>query len=112
MHTLNAHNPTGRAKGIGLLIAQALVAVIMYYGIVMQSMSVAGCGDSCDYALLATSYNLFLWVAVASFLASLVGVVVLSSRGKESWWAPMVGLSLTALAGGFALFAIPIATSS
>lgn len=112
MQMTNARNPSGRAKGVGLLIVQVIVAVIMYYVIVMQSMSVAGCGNSCNYALLTVAYDAYLWVAAISFLASLVGVTILSSRGRDSWWAPMVGLGLTVLAGVFALIAIPIATGS
>lgn len=111
MHVTKSPNTTGRAKGIGLLVVQAVVAAAIYCWIVLQSFSVAGCGYSCNYPLLSAAYNTYIWVAVGSFVVSLVGVVILSSRGNESWWVPGGGLGLTVLAGTFTLVAIQIATS-
>lgn len=112
MHVTKNPHPIGRAKGIGLLVVQVVVAAAIYGWIVMQSFSVAGCGYSCNYPLLSAAYNTFIWVAVGSLLVSLVGVVILSSRGNESWWVPGGGLGLTVLAGTFTLVAMQIATSS
>lgn len=112
MQVTKTRNPTGRAKGVGLLVLQALAVVAIYYWIVAQSLSVSGCGYGCNYELLTASYDAFIWVAIGAFLASLVGVVLLSSRGKESWWVPLVGLGLTVIVGIFTLVAMQIATSS
>lgn len=104
-------NSTVRAKGVALLALQALVAAAIYAWIVVQSFSVAGCTPGCDYRLLTTGYNAFVWTAAASFVICLIGVLALASRGRESWWVPVAGIVLTVLSGAFALISLHLATS-
>lgn len=102
---------TSRAKAIGLLIVQVLVSAALIGWVFMQTFRVAGCGDSCNYGLVAAAWQAQLWVSIGSAVVSLVVIGVLYQRGKESWWVSAAGIALVVVTGVLATVAIYAGTA-
>lgn len=112
MATTTMHkNPTERAKGVGLLILQAVISIGVHYWIQLWSFNMAGCDDSCNYALAEGTVTATFWIGIGAFLVSVVVVIVLSQRGKASWWAPAIGTAIVLVMGAITTIAISVATS-
>ena len=85
-----------RLLGVGLLML-TLQAVATYCGwmwFTVQSMSVAGCGDYCNYELLSFALQTQHWVGVVSLIVAFIALVLLAFRGRQAWWAPAIGLGI------------------
>lgn len=82
--------------------------LIAYGMVVMQTLSIDGCGYRCDFTLVTVASRAAL---VVSVVAALVSVVIVVARGiRPSWWAPVGGIALVVVTTGIALSAIHIAT--
>lgn len=95
-------------RSAGLIVLQVIVSFIAYGMVVMQTLSIDGCGDRCDFTLVTGASRGAL---VVSVVAALVSVVIVLARGiRPSWWAPVGGIALVVVTTGIALSAIHIAT--
>lgn len=101
-----------RAKAIGILIVQVLICFAVGAWVFMQTFSVAGCGDSCDYGLVSVAWHAQLWVSVGVPVVSLISIILLYERGKDSWWVPTVGIGVVLITGIACTVAINIGTAS
>lgn len=95
-------------RSAGLIVLQVIVSLIAYGMVVMQTLSIDGCGYRCDFTLVTVASRAAL---VVSVVAALVSVVIVVARGiRPSWWAPVGGIALVVVTTGIALSAIHIAT--
>lgn len=95
-------------RSAGLIVLQVIVSFIAYGMVVMQTLSIDGCGYRCDFTLVTVASRAAL---VVSVVAALVSVVIVVARGiRPSWWAPVGGIALVVVTTGIALSAIHIAT--
>jgi hypothetical protein len=102
---------TSRAKAIGILIVQVLISVAVGAWVFMQTFSVAGCGDSCSYGLVSGAWQALLWVSVGVPVVSLVSIILLYERGRDSWWVPTVGIVVVLITGIACTVAIDVGTA-
>ncbi len=99
---MNSTHTAARNAGVntipGLLwVAQLTVAVVAVILVRFRAISIPHCGERCDFALLSTVGDVFLWVCVGLVVAS--GVLTFAFRGRR--WAraiPAAGLLATMIA--------------
>lgn len=103
-------SPNETPKAVLLLVAQLAVSVAAVIVVLLQTFRVAGCDDACNYTVVTAAYQGTLAVAIVAFLASIVVIAVRGSRRRPSWWAPVAGIAVVALAAGVAVVAIHSAT--
>lgn len=95
-------------RSAGLIVLQVIVSFVAYGVVVMQTFSIDGCGDRCDFTLVTVASRGAL---VVSVVAALVSAVIVVARGfRPSWWAPVGGMALVAATTVIALYAIRVAT--
>jgi hypothetical protein len=100
-----------RALSILLIVAQVVVSIAAVYLVMLQTLSVAGCGDRCDYGLVTAAFRGTIIAASVALLGSIGVVVVRSRQGLPSWWAPVVGMALIAAAAGIAVILVAAGTA-
>ena len=98
-------DPTARAKGIGLLMVQAMVSSVVVAIVFPQIFKGVGCGLPCT-TVIWTAFLALLWVVAGIFAISVAAVIVLSLRGHESWRVPAVGIALVVASGIITTIAI------
>lgn len=103
-------NPNARARGIGALVAQALISLGMTFLVFMQTFRIAGCGDTCNYSLADGAWMVQLWIGPIVLLVSIGAVVLLSRRAQESWWVVGAGAALVVSAGIVNIILLIVAT--
>lgn len=86
-----APSPMELGKGLGLLALQVLASAIAFYWFALQALSIAGCGDRCDYALATAAHQTQIWGIVALLTSSLIATVWLWLGRRRTWWAPAIG---------------------
>lgn len=111
MSRSSSGNPSALARGVSVLIVQALVSAVIGYLVFLQTFRVAGCDESCRYDVLDAAIQAQLWVAGSVFVASMLAVIGLSMRGRESWWVPAIGVVIVVLCGAGTALAIITATA-
>ena len=85
-----------RLLGVGLLVfvVQAAAAYFCWLWVVLGALSVAGCGDNCNYELGGSAVQTQRWVGVVSLIVAFVALVLLAFRGRQAWWVPAIGLGI------------------
>ncbi|WP_294943729.1 hypothetical protein [uncultured Microbacterium sp.] len=95
-------------RSAGLIVLQVIVSFIAHGMVVMQTFSIDGCGDRCDFTLVTVASRGAL---VMSVVAALVSAVIVVARGfRPSWWAPVGGMALVVVTTVIAMYAIRVAT--
>lgn len=105
-------NPNARARGVAVLLVQAVVSAGVGYWVFMQTFRVAGCGSSCNFAVAEGAWHAQIWVSIVTFIASIVTIVWSWYRGRESWWIVAIGVALILVSGVVATIAIVVATAT
>ncbi|MDR2999478.1 MAG: hypothetical protein LBU78_15290 [Microbacterium sp.] len=88
---------SGIGTAIGYLLVQAAASYVAFMIHIMGALSIAGCGDSCDYALAAASTQAQIWGSVVLLILSATGTAWCAFAGRPSWWVPFVGVGAVAL---------------
>ncbi|MFE6997195.1 hypothetical protein ACFVAE_14620 [Microbacterium sp. NPDC057659] len=101
---------TGVTAGIGYLLLQAVASYAGFLILVMSALSIAGCGDSCDYALAGASMQAQIWGSVVLWILSAIAVTWRALLRRTSWWVPLVGIGAVALLTIGTSIAMDIAT--
>lgn len=84
MRELDSKSGEGRLPhAVWLLVLQALGSLWCCWLMYLAPLSTARCEDLCDYSTITVAINSFFVIALLTFVGSLVGVVLLRSRG---WW--------------------------
>lgn len=99
-----------RSKSVLLILLQVVVSCVAVFFVRFQSMSVAGCGDRCDYSLLTVTSNGILAISIVALLLSIVIVIVRGQRGAPSWWAPLGATALVVASTVVAVGLVQVAT--
>jgi len=81
---------TDRAKGVTLLMVQAFVSCIVVGMTLPLAFKGVGCGTPCAN-VVSTAFVVQLWAFAGAFVVSLIAVIALSMKGRESWCVPAVG---------------------
>lgn len=110
MSSFAVRTPDGFWRGIFLLIVQIAVGYVAFMWLAMQALNIAGCGDRCDYGLVAFAMNSQFWVAVGGAIVSAVTLVWLSLRSRRSVWVPSILIGITVIACILNTIAIQVAT--
>jgi hypothetical protein len=103
--------PNDLPKAIGLFIVQIGVAWVAWLIFVLTTLSIAGCGDRCDYALAGTANDFQIRGSIALLAATLLAAILLRVLHRPAWWAPAVGIVLTILLSVGTTLAMRVATS-
>ena len=104
-------NPNARARGVVVLLLQAVVSAGVGYWVFMQTFRIAGCGSSCNFAVAEGAWHAQILVSVATFIASIVAILWSWYRGRESWWMVAIGVVPIFVTGLVATIAIVAATT-
>ncbi len=107
---ISYRNPNARARGVAVLLLQAVVSAGVGYWVFMQTFRIAGCGSACNFALAEAAWHTQIWVSVAAFIASLVAILWSWHKGRESWWMVAIGIALILATGVVSTIAIVAAT--
>lgn len=99
-----------RSKSILLILLQVVVSCVAVFFVRFRSMSVAGCGDQCNYSLLTVASNGILAVSIVALLISIVVVIARGQRGAPSWWAPLGAIALVVVSTVVAVGLVQVAT--
>lgn len=95
-------------RSAGLIVLQVIVSFVAYGVVVMQTFSIDGCGDRCDFTLVTVASRGEL---IVSLVAAALSVVIVVARGiRPSWWAPVGGMALVVVTTVIAMYAIRVAT--
>lgn len=103
-------SPTNRALAFSLLIVQVLLAAAAGYWVFMQTFLVAGCVDACGFEVVSIAWQAQLFVSLGSVVLSALLILVFYARGKETWWAPAVGIAVVLVTTIATTVAINVAT--
>jgi hypothetical protein len=94
--------PTARATNpllvVALLIGQLVIAIILCVLAVFNAFAVDGCARGCDYALSTFAAALTPIAAVITLVGAIVISILRHRRNRSSWWAPVIGVVLVAVA--------------
>lgn len=74
-----------------------LIPVVLFVVLFLQtfeSFSAVGCEGACDLEFSFAVRAAFPWEVAASVAAAIVIALLLKSRGKPTFWAPLVGIIL------------------
>jgi hypothetical protein len=100
-----------RALSILLIGVQLAVSIGATYFVTLQTFSVAGCGDRCDYDLVTAAFRGTIIAASVALLGSIGVVVARSRQGLPSWWAPVAGMVLVMAAATLAVLLVRLGTA-
>lgn len=96
---------TDRAKSVTLLIVQAFVSCIVVGITFPLVFKGAGCGTPCAN-VISTAFVAQLWAVAGAFVISLVAVIALSAKGRQTWRVPAMGTMLVSGVGIITAIAI------
>ncbi len=97
-----------RAKAVLWLILQAGVSLVSHHLLVVSMLSVAGCGDRCDYGTLNLTLQSAPFVDVGAFVISTASLILLWRR--PLWQVPAIATGAVVLWTAAAMVLIHIAT--
>ncbi len=80
-----------------LWLLQVLLAAVASAFVWFRSISIAHCGESCDFQLLANTIWAFFWACLALVVVSGALTVLLRHR-RWSWGIPVTGMTFTVAA--------------
>ncbi|MFJ8896795.1 hypothetical protein ACIRCZ_19590 [Leifsonia sp. NPDC102414] len=84
--------PTDLGSAIGFLILQSMLSVGLSVAGLFLLFGIDSCGAArCNYPMLEVALYLIPATAVASFIASVLGVIFRQRRRLSTWWIPAIG---------------------
>lgn len=98
-------------KSVILLLVQLAVSAVVVASVMMETFSVAGCDDHCDYGLVSFAFCGTIAIAIGALIVSTVIVAVRGGRRAPSWWAPAAASALIVAIGLVAVALVRAATA-
>ncbi len=94
-------------------VVQVVLGGFLVVGAVLLGFEYDACGgpdSGCTYSLIPFAFYVVPGTAIVGLVATIIGIVMLRDRSRQSWWVPLAGGCLSLLAFGLSMWLTVIGT--